>query len=247
MMNTTHVLIILRGVMIELLRRRDFVVLLIFALAYLLFVAAARFAGIDDPATGTFLLNLSLSLITVLAHIVALTTAWRQLPDEIDKGTIYPLLARPVSRAEVLLGKWAAGAAAGGVLFAALAACALLLVPRIEVYELSTLLQLLVLQLPALAMTGAIGILFSLLLPRLPGLLIAAALVFGSGALVRFAGRWYVPYLLPDPWRLNLVLRYTDGIAPLSGYDFILLFFYGSLWTCVMLFFSSALFQRRRI
>ncbi len=247
MTKPVHIVVIARGVMLELLRRKDLAVLLIFAVVYLAFVAAARFVGLENPATGTFLMNLSLSLITVLAHLVTLTTAARQLPDEMDKGTIYPLLARPVSRFEILLGKWAACVVAGLLLFGVMISCALLLVPKLEPYEAATLIQLLLLQVPAIALTAAIGIMCSLLLPRLPGLLAAVALVFGSGFASRFAGRLVVPYLLPDPWRLNLVLRYTDGIAPLSLNDFILLFIYGLLWLTILLVFSGALFQRRRL
>lgn len=247
MINFRHIAAVGRGVFLELVRRKDLGVAALFAGLYMLFVAAARFVGFDNPATGTFLLNLSLTLIVGLCHLVTLTTAARQFPDEFERRTLYPLLARPIRRADVLLGKWGASTAAGILLFGALVILVLLLVPRLESYENTTLLQFLALQPVALAMTAALGVQFSLLFPRLPGLFLAAALVFGSGHLTRFARGMPVFHLLPNPNRMNLTLRYTDGIAPLPGFDFLLLLAYGFLWTGVLIWTARVLFQRRRI
>lgn len=246
-MNSLHVSAVARGVFLELLRRKDLAVAGLFVGLYLLFVASARFVGFDNPATGTFLLNLSLTLIVGLCHLITLTTAARQFPDEFERRTLYPLLARPIRRGDLLLGKWGASTAAGILLFAALSFLALLLVPRLESYDGGTLFQFLALQPLALAMTAAIGVLFSLVFPRLPGLFLAAALVFGSGPLTRFAKGIPIFHLLPNPGRMNLTLRYTDGIQPLAGFDFLLLLAYGFIWTAVLTFAASILFQRRSI
>ena len=247
MKRSTQMLAVASGVFLELVRRKDFTVLGILAGLFLAFLAAARFVGFDHAAAGTFLLNLSLTLIVGLAHVIALVTAARQLPDEMERGTIYPLLARPIRRSDVLLGKWTAATAAGMVVFYLLGGAALGLIPKLEPYEAGTLAQLLALQAPALAVTAAAGMLFPLWLARAPGLFIAAAIVFGAGPLARVGGGLWPALILPDPGRLNLVLRYTDGIAPIPGIHFLLLLLYGVLWSLLLLTAAAYSFQRRSL
>jgi len=242
-----HCLIITWGALLEMRRRKDLSVLGLFTGLFLLFLAVVRVVGIEHPAAGTFLLNLGLALATGGSLLMTLIATARQLPDEMEQRTLYPLLARPVYRADVLLGKWTAGVLTGLVVFGVLVVPALLLIPRLEYYAGGTLLQLLLLHPVALAMAAAIGLLCSLIMPRLPGLCSAIALTFCAGGLLRLS-RHFVPfYALPDPGRINLAMRYTDGIGPLSGGAFGWLLFYGTLWTVLLLAAAMAVFQRRRL
>ncbi len=246
-MNATHLYAIGRGAVLEMLRRKDLAVLGLFMTVYLLFLAAARFVGLETPAAGTFLLNLSLTLITLLAHVLTLLMAARQLPDELERRTLYPLMARPVQRAEILLGKGLASWGVGVSVFTVLLIPTLLLVPRMEPYMLSTLLQTLLLQPVALAMTASIALCLSLLFPRVLAVFLSGLLVFAAGMLVRFpllagTARW-----LPDPGRLNLVLRYTDGIGPLPAADFLSLAVSGLLWSLLLMTAACRVFQERSV
>ena len=242
-----HISIVARGALLEMSRRKDLAILGLFMGIFLLLIALSRFVGFDNPATGTFLLNLSLTLIVGLSHLVTLTMAARQLPDELERRTLYPLMARPVRRADILTGKWAACVLTGLLTFTALTLLTVILVPRLETYAAGTLAQLFLLQFPAIALTAALGIAFSIFFPRLLGLFLAATLVFGAGQLLRFSGSLPLLHLLPDPGRLNLVLRYTDGIAPLAANDFLLAFLYASLWTGVLLTAACQRFERRSV
>ena len=248
-MNTRlrHILIVARGAGLELLRRRDLAVLGLFAIILLGFLAIARAIGFDNPATGTLVLNLALTLVTGLAQLMALVTAARQLPDEFENRTIYPLLARPIHRTDILLGKWLVAWLTGVGIVIALGIPTWLLVPRLEPYDAGTLAQLALLQPGALALVAAGGLAAALLLPRLPALFAAAAILFGSGHLLRFARGWPPLYALPDPGRLNLVLRYTDGAAPLAAGAFVLLLVYAGLWTALLLGAANFRFQRRSV
>lgn len=88
----------------ELYRRKDFYVLFIFTVLITLVMASANIFN-SDSITG-YLKEISLLLIWISALFMAVGTAARQIPAEIEQRTIFPLLAKPVSRAQVILGKF---------------------------------------------------------------------------------------------------------------------------------------------
>src|SRR5205085_12652101 len=53
-----------------------------------------------------YLKELCLLLIWIAGLIIAVTTTARQIPSERENRTIFPLLAKPVSRNHLLLGKF---------------------------------------------------------------------------------------------------------------------------------------------
>lgn len=238
---------IMRAALLDLLRRRDLAVAGIFMLVLLMLLGLAHIVGVEDAATATLLLNLSLTLSVGLAHLITVVMAARQFPEEIEQRTLYPLLARPLQRTDILIGKWSACVAAGVALFLVLSLLILLLAPRMANYSGGTLAQLIILQVPALMCTAALGLFFSLVLPRGLALLTAGALVFGTGYMIRLGRNWAPLYLLPDPSRLNLVLRYTDGIGPLAGPAFFALVAAALLWTGASLMAATVIFERKNI
>lgn len=238
---------IIRSTLIDALRRRDLSVVAIFMLALLILLAAARVVGLERPAAGTFLLNLALTLATFGAHLIALLISARQLPEEWENRTLYPLLARPVARGTVVLGKWTGATIMGTGLFFGLLIPVWILVPQLEFYDPRTLAQLIALQPLALMCSAAIPILCTLYLPRALAVATALVVVFGTGHLVRWAERFPAIYLLPNPLRLNLVLRYTDGIGPLPAGQFIGLALAAILWTSAILIQSILRFERKAL
>ena len=88
----------------ELYRRKDFYVLFVMTVVVTLVMASANF--FDDDKIVRFLKEICLWLIWVSTIVVAVTTAARQIPAEKENRTIFPLLAKPVSRGEVVLGKF---------------------------------------------------------------------------------------------------------------------------------------------
>lgn len=245
-----------RGVTIELLRRKDAYVLLLMMGIFLVGTMTVRILGVEEPATGTFLLNLGMSLAFYAAHLLTLLLSARQLPDEIENRTIYPLLAKPVDRTVLILAKWAACAVCGTGILAVLTALGWFPAPRMESYSPGTLWQALALFPLSLAMLAALALCLSLLLPRAMAALIAAGLFLGSHAAIAVASRiadthplaapaaWCARYL-PDFNKFNLITRYTDGIAPLGSAAFGGLLLYGALCTALYLAVAAALFRRR--
>jgi ABC-type transport system involved in multi-copper enzyme maturation permease subunit len=95
----------LAGVVIkELYRRKDFYVL--FVLTALLTFAAGAMNFFHDDKIVRYVKDICLMLIWVSSLVVAVVTTARQIPAEKEARTIFPLLAKPVSRGQVVAGKF---------------------------------------------------------------------------------------------------------------------------------------------
>jgi ABC-type transport system involved in multi-copper enzyme maturation permease subunit len=95
----------LAGVVIkELYRRKDFYVL--FVLTALLTVAAGAVNFFHDDKIIRIVKDACLLLIWISALVIAIVTTARQIPSEREARTIFPLLAKPVSRGQVIVGKF---------------------------------------------------------------------------------------------------------------------------------------------
>ena len=88
----------------ELIRRKDFYVLFVLTFAITLLMGSITFFNEDTIAR--YVKEVSLLLIWLATLVISVTTAGRQLPSEKESRTIFPLLAKPISRTEVLVGKF---------------------------------------------------------------------------------------------------------------------------------------------
>ncbi len=89
---------------LESFRRKDPYVVLILGLAIVL--GAALFNQFGIEGLEKFVKDVALTVTNVLCVVICVVAAARQLPDEIANRTLYPLLAKPVSRTTVFLGKY---------------------------------------------------------------------------------------------------------------------------------------------
>jgi ABC-type transport system involved in multi-copper enzyme maturation permease subunit len=244
--------LISRGVWLELLRRQDLYVCGMIMMLFLLGVVIVRIVGIDTPATGTFMLNMGMGLSAISAHVLLLLLAIRQFPSEIENRTLYPMLARPVRRSDVVLSKWLAVSGCGIVVYVVLTSVTWLSVPKLEPYDGLLLMQVLLFQCLSLGVLAGLAILFSLVMPRGIAMLLGILLYFAGAGLRRFAGqgtgllRLLAGYI-PDFGKLDLTTRYTDGIPALSAFDAGLLLAYAValVWASVLL--AMLVFERRRL
>src|SRR4029077_1304204 len=95
----------LAGVVLkELCRRKDFYVLFVLTAVITLLTALVNL--FNDPSIVRHLKEICLLLIWTSALIITIVTTARQIPAERENRTIFPLLAKPVSRAQVILGKF---------------------------------------------------------------------------------------------------------------------------------------------
>lgn len=96
----------LSGVVIkELYRRKDFYVLFVLTAVITLLMGSVNL--FNDEKIVRYLKEICLLLIWISALVVAIGTAARQIPAERENRTIFPLLAKPVTRRQVILGKFA--------------------------------------------------------------------------------------------------------------------------------------------
>src|SRR5687767_14243748 len=104
------------GVVIrELCRRKDFYVLFVLTALITLVMGSVNFFG--EAKIVRYVKELCLLLIWISSLVIAITTAARQIPFERENRTLFPLLAKPVTRAQVVVGKfWGCWLATGLVL-----------------------------------------------------------------------------------------------------------------------------------
>ena len=101
-MNT---ILALAGVVIkELYRRKDFYVLFVMTAVITLLMGSVNFFNEDKIVR--YVKDGCLLLIWVASLVIAIGTAARQIPSERESRTIFPLLAKPVTRAQVIVGKF---------------------------------------------------------------------------------------------------------------------------------------------
>jgi len=93
------------GVVIkELYRRKDFYVLFILTIVICLVMASVNI--FNDNQIIRYLKELCLLLIWISSLVIAITTTARQIPAEREQRTLLPLLAKPLSRTQLIFGKF---------------------------------------------------------------------------------------------------------------------------------------------
>ena len=82
--------------LLEALRRKDIYVVLI--LTVLMTAGAWMFGFFGVRGLEVFIRDVTFSAIGIFSTVLAVMLAARQIPEEVQRRTIYPLLARPISR-----------------------------------------------------------------------------------------------------------------------------------------------------
>lgn len=240
-------LTIAQVVWLEMLRRKDFFVLLILLVALLFVLMSANVFGLGSAVR--YVMDVGLLLSWLFSVVLAVSLVGRQLPGEEERGTIYPLLAKPITRAELLLGKWLGGwtaVAAATVVFYAV----LMAVVRLRGGEISAVLlaEAWMLHVVALGMVAALALALSTrmsygaaatltfvlvaasytLVPRVPELLTNESGLSADALLVCY-------YALPHFELYDLRQRVVHGWGPLSSGTLAGVLAYGVLVTAIFL------------
>jgi ABC-type transport system involved in multi-copper enzyme maturation permease subunit len=239
---------------LEILRRKDIYVLLILVGIYLVFVLASRIVGIGSVEAARFLLNLGITTAFTLSAVLVAMAAARQLTREWEDRTIYPLLAKPVSRFEVILGKWLAVTLVGSAVMFILSMITLLAVPSYPGPSLVMFGEALVAQTLALSILAGIVLLASIRLPQGVAILLGLGLYCCSGFLAGFLSArlggvfftWMSGYI-PDFAMLDLAQRFTDGGPPLGPLPMLGILAYGVFVSAVFLIAAAWGFERKAL
>jgi ABC-type transport system involved in multi-copper enzyme maturation permease subunit len=244
--------------LLESLRRKDLYVALILSL--LMIGAAATIGTFGVTGLEMFLKDVTLTVVNLVSTLLAVLFAARQLPEEVAHRTVYPLLARPISRADLVIGKFFGAFA--------LSALALLLFAMIGLGALSyyglavgaIFWQYLLLRLFSLALVCALTITLSLFLT--PGATITVALLLAAGGATFSqavllldgtagqAARAFLRgsyYLLPHLDLFDLSRKVSYGWKPVAAWVVWALFAYGALYTALLLALGMWRFKRQAV
>lgn len=242
---------LIRAVWIESLRRNEMWVLALMLGLYVIAALVLRIVGIESAQTARFIRGLGFDLGGLLASLLVIVTAARQLPTEIELRTIYPVLAKPVRREALLWGKalptWALGVAALIVFSIATIA----LTPTLPQQSIAVLAAAILLKTLGLAMLTAMTMMVSLWIPPAVTMLICGVVAFGGQFAANLVAQacGHSPWggclasLWPDLSLLDQCQRFVDG-GPMPAFGVLAgLIAYGALWTFV---FAAAAFGRFR-
>jgi ABC-type transport system involved in multi-copper enzyme maturation permease subunit len=251
----------LAGVVIkELYRRKDFYVL--FVLTALLTLAAAAMNFFHDEKIVRYVKDICLLLIWISALLVAIVTTARQIPAEREARTIFPLLAKPVSRGQVIAGKFLGCWLATGVaLFVFYFFFAIITGSREQIWPLLVYLQALWLQWAMLAIVIALVLLGSIYFAA-PSSTITICFIVVAGILGLGTHLRVIALQQPEPMQSILATVYFM-MPHLEWYDlrdfvvydmglvswpaFALATLYAAVWTGIFLLLAWFGFRRKNL
>ena len=155
-----------RTMLIELFRRKDLYVLGLLVLVLVGVAAAIDFFGVEGIEV--YLRELSTTLTLLFTVIIAVAVVARQIPREIERKTLVPILAKPLTRWQFLFGKFLGAVACFTVALVVFWACSALISAFKGVAVTGLVVQALVLQWLGLVMLTAMALLFSTLVSETP-------------------------------------------------------------------------------
>jgi len=242
----------------ETLRKKDFYVLLILMGLYALVAVVLLRESPQDEAVRKALFSLGLSFSFASAAILVVVLAARQVPKEIEQGTILPLLARPLSRWQFLVGKFLACWLTGVIALVCFVVLIRLLVPPPSRFGELLFAQAVVLKVAGLAGLAAMTLMLSLLMPETLSItlslfyyffwgilfnMLQAALSLIGGGVAWVVG--YVLWALPQFEVLNISRLCMTQAAPLAWMSAAALILYAAAYVAIAMTVAYNLFEKR--
>ena len=169
---------IARGVLLESVRRKDLWVIAILGFIIILASSVLGFFGV--AGLEVFAKDLAVSVLGLFSTIVAVLTSSRLLPDEIRNRTLYPLLARPITRFDLLMGKLIGAVLATWIGFLCLSALTGLALASFHVQFESVMLQYLVAKMMGLVVLCTVSLTISTYMTPQAAATMSFVLAFGS-------------------------------------------------------------------
>lgn len=174
---------IARGVLIESVRRKDLWVVAI--LGFLMMISAGALGFFGFNGLQSFAKDLGVSVLGLFSTIIAILTTSRLMPDEIKNRTLYPLLARPIRRIDLLVGKLVGAIAVTWLSFALLAFVTAISLAIFRVTFEPIMLQYLLCKMLGLAVVCSLTFALSLLMTPAAAATMSFILALGSGLIIR--------------------------------------------------------------
>jgi ABC-type transport system involved in multi-copper enzyme maturation permease subunit len=172
-----------QGVVLESIRRKDLWVVAI--LGFLIMMAAGTLGFFGMQGLQVFIKDLGVSVLSTFGTIVAILTASRMMPDEIKQKTLYPLLARPISRFDLIFGKLIGAVLVSWVAFLLLAALTGVALLSFHVAFEPIMLQYLVCKMMGLVVICSLSVALSAYMTPAAAATMSFIFAFGSSMITR--------------------------------------------------------------
>ncbi|KPL12233.1 hypothetical protein AMJ85_01495 [candidate division BRC1 bacterium SM23_51] len=242
----------------ETLRKKDFYVLVILLGLYAMVAMVLLRGRSEDESVRRLLFSLGLTFSFASAAILVVVLAARQVPKEIEHGTILPLLARPLSRWQFLSGKFVACWLVGVISLLCFVVLIRVVVPSPQPFGEVLFVQTIVLKAAGLAALAAMTLMLSAFLPEALNVMVSLGYYFLWGVIFNMlqsglavAGdSWTgllgrVLYAFPHFEALNISRLCLAQAVPLAwGLAFSLLV-YAAAYAVLALLVAYNLFERR--
>lgn len=242
---------------LELFRKKDVYVAIVLALVTAIPLAVVNAFGVQGAVR--YIREVMLMLVWGFSVIICVTTSARQIPIEVARKTILPLLAKPVSRGQIVLGKTL------GSIVASWGALALFYVFYVVIAGLKSgvwiepvLIQGFVLHACFAALACSMTVFGSLLLTPSANmttcfLITAGGILFGDqlpALMSRLPGIFRLPamvfeYILPRFEIFDLRIRVIHSRPPITAGVFIFIILYAVAYSAVFMGLASYLFKRK--
>ena len=252
-----RMLVIARAVWVETIRRKDLYVLFTMLLAFLLALMTLNIFGFRSLVG--YIKEIGLLLVWVFAWILTIGLSVRQLPQEEKTGTIFPLLAKPVRRSELIIGKWIGAwgiAGAATIIFYILLAGIVL--ARGGNFNLALAAETWTLHFCFMGVLAAMSLLFSTRMnsdaaATLTGVVSAAAFMLlpqvprlaGDLSGWRKESLYIIYYVLPHLELFDLRQRFVHDWEPMRWEPFIMIVCYGLLMSAVFLMLGWLAYRKK--
>lgn len=237
-----NVITIARGVLKELIRRKDLYLIFALLLIILFYSASLSFGG--ESNFQRYFKEIGISFTYIFSVIIAITFGSRQVPQEVETRSVYHILARPVSRLEFIIGKFL------GVFFVSAASFSLFyavyLISLALRNDFSTppalFIQGYILHLCLLSFFTSLTILFSLFLSAASNAVISLVLYFGTNWFgATFPAYIYLPH--PELFDIRDKIIHSWDIVPAWVMYYLVL--YAVVYTLFFIFSAYASFRSR--
>ena len=172
-----------RGVLLESIRRKDLWVVAI--LGFIIIASAGALGLFGINGLEVFAKDLAFTVLGLFSSIIAIMTASRMLPEEIKNRTLYPLLARPISRFDLLFGKLVGSILVTWVAFFMLAVLAALALAMFHIRFEWIMAQYVFVKMLGLAVLCAVSLALSTFMTPSAAATMSFVLALGSATLIR--------------------------------------------------------------
>ncbi|MDP8299580.1 MAG: ABC transporter permease subunit [Candidatus Tantalella remota] len=250
---------IVSAMMRELIRKKDVYVLFIFLIVLLTILACQNFFQIEGISR--YVRDFGYTAVMFFSFIIAVTFTARQIPAEIEARTIYPLLAKPLSRYTLIFSKFCGGAVVSVLCFILFfTVYGLFCFFGVEGVDPVLFVQGLIFGILCLCLVSALVVFLSTFMTLSANVTVSFLLFMlingFSGPLrntvlltrgIASSAAGVVYYLLPHFDFYDLRIRITHAWDPLPMWLIFSVTAYTVFYCFMLLFFAGAIFRRKRL